>query len=108
MSGSAIRAGDAMSRLFTNMTGPEAARASSRTAPQAAGSDLFLQADGTAMPMLGLVRQFRDEFVAAAKTGLPEGTRHDDSAIALVDLPSAGTELVTTMMRGGFEPPWWA
>jgi NADH-quinone oxidoreductase subunit F len=48
------------------------------------GNTICAFADGTAMPMLGLVRQFREEFVAAAKTGIPEGKRHDESAIALV------------------------
>jgi NADH-quinone oxidoreductase subunit F len=48
------------------------------------GNTICAFADGTAMPMLGLIRQFREEFALAAKTGLPEGTRHDESAIALV------------------------
>ncbi len=49
------------------------------------GNTICAFADGTAMPMLGLVRQFREEFVAAAKSGIPEGKRHDESAIALVN-----------------------
>jgi NADH-quinone oxidoreductase subunit F len=53
------------------------------------GNTICAFADGTAMPMLGLIRQFRDEFVAASKDGLPEGLRHDASTVGLVQGRSA-------------------
>jgi NADH-quinone oxidoreductase subunit F len=43
------------------------------------GNTICAFADGTAMPLLGFVRQFRDEFEVAAKGGLPEESRLDDS-----------------------------
>ncbi len=48
------------------------------------GNTICAFADGTAMPMLGLVRQFREEFVAVAKAGGTKGYRHDDSTRKLV------------------------
>ncbi len=47
------------------------------------GNTICAFADGTAMPMLGFVRQFRDEFVAAAKGGLSD-TRLDKSVRGLL------------------------
>ncbi len=44
------------------------------------GNTICAFADGTAMPMLGMIRQFREEFVAAAqKGGVRQGYRHDDT-----------------------------
>ncbi len=47
------------------------------------GNTICALADGTAMPMLALVRKFRDEFVAVAQ-GAGVTSRLDDSAKALV------------------------
>jgi NADH-quinone oxidoreductase subunit F len=38
------------------------------------GNTICAFADGTAMPMLGFVQRFRDEFVAAADKGVARGT----------------------------------
>ena len=43
------------------------------------GNTICAFADGTAMPMLGMVQKFRDEFIDAAKNGLPKDCRHDNS-----------------------------
>ena len=43
------------------------------------GNTICALADGTAMPMLAFVRKYRPEFLAAAKDGLPKGSRLDDS-----------------------------
>lgn len=43
------------------------------------GNTICAFADGCAMPMLGLIRQFHEEFVEAAENGLPEDVRHDDT-----------------------------
>ena len=44
------------------------------------GNTICAFADGTAMPLMGMVRQFSDEFFAAVTgDGVPEGTRHDDT-----------------------------
>ena len=48
------------------------------------GNTICAFAEGTAMPMLGLVRQFTDEFEQAARAGVPAGTRHDESTRAQV------------------------
>jgi len=49
------------------------------------GNTICAFADGTAMPMLGLIRQFREEFVEAAKNGgVGAGYRHDASTQNLV------------------------
>ena len=48
------------------------------------GNTICAFADGTAMPLLGMVQKFRDEFVAAADKGLPIGTRHDESVRSLI------------------------
>jgi len=48
------------------------------------GNTICALADGTAMPMLALVRKFRDEFVAACKTGGIGDKRLDDSVKALL------------------------
>ena len=47
------------------------------------GNTICAFADGTAMPMLGMVQKFRDEFVEAARNGVPENTRHDKSTRGL-------------------------
>ncbi len=43
------------------------------------GNTICAFADGTAMPLLGFVQKFRDEFVEAVKNGVPADTRHDVS-----------------------------
>ena len=48
------------------------------------GNTICAFADGTAMPMLGLVQKFLDEFVEAAARGVPAGVRHDESVLAMV------------------------
>ncbi|MGB5809145.1 MAG: NADH-quinone oxidoreductase subunit NuoF [Polyangiales bacterium] len=48
------------------------------------GNTICAFADGTAMPMLGMVQKYREEFVEAAKHGLPKGVRHDNSVRHLV------------------------
>ncbi|MEM9726952.1 MAG: NADH-quinone oxidoreductase subunit NuoF [Myxococcota bacterium] len=48
------------------------------------GNTICAFADGTAMPMLGMVQKYREEFVAAAQQGLPDGVRHDDSVRELI------------------------
>ncbi|MEM7436730.1 MAG: NADH-quinone oxidoreductase subunit NuoF [Myxococcota bacterium] len=48
------------------------------------GNTICAFADGTAMPMLGMVQKYREEFVAAAQSGLPKDVRHDDSVRDLV------------------------
>ncbi|MEM9195756.1 MAG: NADH-quinone oxidoreductase subunit NuoF [Myxococcota bacterium] len=47
------------------------------------GNTICAFAEGTAMPMLGFVRQFHDEFVAAAANGLNQ-TRLDQAVIPLL------------------------
>jgi NADH-quinone oxidoreductase subunit F len=47
------------------------------------GNTICAFADGTAMPMLGFIQKFRDEFVAAAQGGVPDGTL-GDSTLQLV------------------------
>ena len=49
------------------------------------GNTICAFADGTAMPMLGMVQKFREEFMEAASNGVPEGVRHDDSVRAMVE-----------------------
>ena len=48
------------------------------------GNTICAFADGTAMPMLGMVQKFREEFMEAANNGLPGGTRHDRSVQSLI------------------------
>ncbi len=48
------------------------------------GTTICAFAEGTAMPMLGFIRKFRDEFVAAARAGLPSGTRLDEATRQLL------------------------
>ncbi len=48
------------------------------------GNTICAFADGTAMPMLGLVQKYREEFLAAAQGGVPAGVRHDESVLGLV------------------------
>ena len=38
------------------------------------GNTICAFADGTAMPMLGFIQKFRDEFIAAAGGGVPAGS----------------------------------
>jgi NADH-quinone oxidoreductase subunit F len=38
------------------------------------GNTICAFADGTAMPMLGLLQKFREEFVEAGKRGIPAHT----------------------------------
>ena len=49
------------------------------------GNTICAFADGTAMPMLGMIQKFREEFVEAAKAGVPEGVRHDDSVRSVIE-----------------------
>jgi NADH-quinone oxidoreductase subunit F len=49
------------------------------------GNTICAFADGTAMPMLGMVQKFREEFVEAAINGLPDGVRHDESVRRMVE-----------------------
>jgi len=49
------------------------------------GNTICAFADGTAMPMLGFVQKFRDEFVDAARNGLPADVRHDNSVRRIVE-----------------------
>jgi len=49
------------------------------------GNTICAFADGTAMPMLGMVQKFREEFVEAAKAGLPDDVRHDDSVRSILE-----------------------
>jgi NADH-quinone oxidoreductase subunit F len=49
------------------------------------GNTICAFADGTAMPMLGMVQKFREEFMDAASHGLPDGVRHDDSVRGMVE-----------------------
>lgn len=55
------------------------------------GNTICAFAEGTAMPLLGMVRQFREEFVEAAAKGLPEGYRLDDSTRASVTAPEVNS-----------------
>ena len=48
------------------------------------GNTICAFADGTAMPMLGMVQKFREEFMEVANKGLPSGTRHDLSVQSLI------------------------
>ena len=48
------------------------------------GNTICAFADGTAMPLLGMVQKFRDEFIEAAERRSPLDVRHDDSAKELV------------------------
>jgi NADH-quinone oxidoreductase subunit F len=49
------------------------------------GNTICAFADGTAMPMLGLVQKFREEFIDAARSGLPSDVRHDHSVRRIVE-----------------------
>ncbi len=49
------------------------------------GNTICAFADGTAMPMLGMVQKFREEFMEAAARDVPEGVRHDESVLAMVE-----------------------
>ena len=49
------------------------------------GNTICAFADGTAMPMLGMVQKFREEFMDAAIHGLPDDVRHDDSVRSMVE-----------------------
>ena len=49
------------------------------------GNTICAFADGTAMPMLGMVQKFREEFMEAASGGVPDGVRHDASVRAMLE-----------------------
>jgi len=49
------------------------------------GNTICAFADGTAMPMLGMVQKFREEFMDAAVNGVPDGIRHDESVRRMVE-----------------------
>ncbi|MAC25582.1 MAG: NADH-quinone oxidoreductase subunit NuoF [Sandaracinus sp.] len=48
------------------------------------GNTICAFGEGTAMPMLGLVQKYREEFVEAAEKGVPLDVRHDASTLELV------------------------
>jgi NADH-quinone oxidoreductase subunit F len=48
------------------------------------GNTICALADGTAMPMLALIRKYRDEFIAVAKNGGVGDVRLDDSVKAML------------------------
>ena len=48
------------------------------------GNTICAFAEGTAMPLLGMVKKFRDEFVEAARSGEKLALRHDDNTRARV------------------------
>lgn len=54
------------------------------------GNTICAFADGTAMPLLGMVQKYRDEFVEAAERRSALDARHDDSTRKLVAGSSAG------------------
>jgi len=49
------------------------------------GNTICAFADGTAMPMLGMVQKFREEFLDAVMHGVPDDVRHDRSTRRLVE-----------------------
>ena len=49
------------------------------------GNTICAFADGTAMPMLGFIQKFLEEFIDAARNGLPAEVRHDDSVRSIVE-----------------------
>ncbi|MBO6937049.1 MAG: NADH-quinone oxidoreductase subunit NuoF [Deltaproteobacteria bacterium] len=49
------------------------------------GNTICAFADGTAMPLLGMVQKYREEFVEAAKAGTPLDVRHDASTRDLLE-----------------------
>lgn len=49
------------------------------------GNTICAFGEGTAMPLLGFVQRFTDEFVEAAKRGVPLEVRHDESTRKLVE-----------------------
>ncbi len=53
------------------------------------GNTICAFADGTAMPLLGMVQKYREEFVEAAKAGTPLDVRHDASTRDLLEGASA-------------------
>lgn len=50
------------------------------------GNTICAFADGTAMPMLGMVQKFREEFMDAAVNGIPDGVRHDETVRATIEV----------------------
>ena len=50
------------------------------------GNTICAFADGTAMPMLGMVQKFREEFMDAAVNGIADGVRHDDSVRSVIEV----------------------
>ncbi|HJL16088.1 MAG TPA: NADH-quinone oxidoreductase subunit NuoF [Sandaracinaceae bacterium LLY-WYZ-13_1] len=53
------------------------------------GNTICALADGTAMPMLGFIRKYPDDFYQALETGMGENTRLDAAVRALVDRRAA-------------------
>lgn len=49
------------------------------------GNTICAFADGTAMPLLGMIRQFPDEFREAVRRGEPLGVRHDETTRSLFE-----------------------
>lgn len=49
------------------------------------GNTICAFADGMAMPLLGMVQKFYDEFLEAAKNPRPLEVRHDDSVLDIVE-----------------------
>jgi NADH-quinone oxidoreductase subunit F len=50
------------------------------------GNTICAFADGTAMPMLGMVQKFREEFMEAAINGIADSIRHDESVRDMIEV----------------------
>jgi NADH-quinone oxidoreductase subunit F len=50
------------------------------------GNTICAFADGTAMPMLGMVQKFREEFMEAAVNGVADSIRHDESVRGMIEV----------------------
>jgi NADH-quinone oxidoreductase subunit F len=50
------------------------------------GNTICAFADGTAMPMLGMVQKFREEFMDAAVHGVADSVRHDESVRSMIEV----------------------
>jgi NADH-quinone oxidoreductase subunit F len=50
------------------------------------GNTICAFADGTAMPMLGMVQKFREEFMDAAVNGIADSLRHDESVRSMIEV----------------------
>ena len=75
---------DVASRLLEGTGDPDDLELVRRLSDNMMGKTICALADGAAMPMLGFVRKFRDEFLEVARNGLPEGARLDATTRALL------------------------